>query len=85
MESGIEIAYGQEPEGQLLGCSACSVTWFGTDRRCWVCAGPADGPVTDVPPNGSEHWCAARCVDAADAEETAAFLRRALAQGGVLA
>ena len=85
MESGIEIAYGQEPEGQLLGCSACSVTWFGTDGRCWVCGGPADGPVSGVPPNGSENWSAARCIGAVEAEETAAFLRRVLAEGGVLA
>ena len=85
MESGIEEAYGQEPEGQLHGCPVCSVTWFGTDQCCWVCGRPADGPVAGVPPNGSESWCAARCVDAADAEETAAFLRRVLAEGGVLA
>jgi hypothetical protein len=85
VESGIELAYGQEPDGELLGCCACSVTWFGTDRRCWVCGGPADGPAAVVPPNGSESWCAARCVDAADEEETAAFLRRVLAEGGVLA
>ena len=85
MESGIERAYGQEPDGELLGCSACGVTWFGTDRRCWVCRGPADGPVPGVPPNGSENWCAARCVEAADEEETAAFLRRVLAEGGIVA
>jgi len=83
--SSIEIAYGQEPDGELLGCSACSVTWFGTDRRCWVCGGSADGPVADVPPNGSENWSAARCAAAADAEETATFLRRVNAEGGVLA
>jgi hypothetical protein len=74
MQSGIELAYGNEPEGQLLGCSACSVTWFGTDRRCWVCGGPADGPVAAGPLHGSEYWSAARCVDGADEEETAAFL-----------
>ena len=85
MESGIEEAYGQEPEGRLHGCPACSVTWFGTDGHCWVCGRPADGPVAGVPPNGSETWSAARCIDAADAEETAAFLRRVLAEGGVLA
>ena len=85
MESGIEEAYGQEPDGRLYGCPACNVTWFGTDQRCWVCDRPADGPVWGVPPNGSESWCAARCVEAADAEETAAFLRRVLAEGGVLA
>ena len=85
MESGIEKAYGQEPDGQLLGCFACSVTWFGTDRRCWVCGGPADAPGVGVPPNGSESWSAARCVDVADEEETAAFLRRVLADGGILA
>jgi hypothetical protein len=85
VDSGIELAYGQEPGGQWRGCSACSVTWFGTDARCWVCGGPADGPVAGVPPNGSESWCAARCLDAADEEETTAFLRRVLAEGGVLA
>ena len=85
MESGIEAAYGQESDGRLHSCPACNVTWFGTDQRCWVCGGPADGPVVGVPPNGSETWCAARCVEAADAEETAAFLRRVLAEGGVLA
>ena len=85
MDSEIELAYGQEPDGQLLGCSACSVTWFGTDRRCWVCGGPDDGAVVGVPPNGSENWSAARCVDAADEEETAAFVRRVLAEGGILA
>jgi hypothetical protein len=41
--------------------------------------------VVGVPPNGSEHWSAARCVDAADEEETAAFLRRVIAEGGILA
>lgn len=83
--STIEAAYGEEPDGQLHGCPACSVTWFGTDRRCWVCGGPADGPVAGLPPNGSENWSAARCIDAADAEETAALLRRVLAEGGILA
>lgn len=81
MESGIETAYGQEPDGQVLGCSPCSVTWFGTDRCCWVCGRPADGPAVIVPSNGSESWCAARCVDVADQEETAAFLRHVLAEG----
>ena len=85
MESEIELAYGQEPDGQLLGCSACNVTWFGTDRCCWVCGGQADGSAAVVPANGTESWCAARCVEAADAEETAAFLRRVLAEGGILA
>jgi len=85
VESGIELAYGQEPDGQLLGCSACSVTWFGTDRQCWVCSGPADGPVAGVPPNGSENWSAARCADVADEEEMAAFLRRVVAEDGILA
>jgi hypothetical protein len=84
-ESGIEKAYGCEPEERLHGCPACSVTWFGTDGHCWVCGRPADGPVAEVPPNGSETWCAARCVDPTDQEETAAFLRRVLAEGGVLA
>jgi hypothetical protein len=85
VESGIEIAYGSEPDGQLLGCSACSVTWFGTDQRCWVCGGAADGLIGGVPPNGSENWSAARCADAADDEETAAFVRRVIAAGGILA
>lgn len=85
MGSGIEEAYGQEPEGSLHGCQVCNVTWFGTDHRCWMCGSPSDGPVAGVPPNGSENWCAARCADAADQEETAAFLRRVLAEGGVLA
>ena len=79
MESGIEIAYGQEPDAQLFGCRACSVTWFGLDERCWVCGGLADGPVVTVPPNGSETWSAARCGDRADDEETAAILRRVTA------
>lgn len=82
---GIEEAYGQEPDGRLHGCPACSVTWFGVDDRCWVCANPVEGPVVVVPPNGSETWCAARCVDGADDEETAALLRRVLAEGGILA
>ncbi len=76
MESGIEEAYGQEPDGRLHGCPACSVTWFGGDDRCWVCGGTAGGPVDVVPPNGSQTWSAACCADAADEEETAAFLRR---------
>lgn len=85
MESGIEEAYGQEPEERLHGCPACSVTWFGTDQRCWVCGGAAEGPVVGVPPNGSETWSAARCADATDEEETAALLRRVFSAGGVLA
>jgi hypothetical protein len=85
VESGIERAYGHDLDGQLYGCGSCSVTWFGFEDRCWVCGGPADGPAAVVPPNGSESWCAARCLDAADAEETAAFLRRVLAEGGILA
>jgi hypothetical protein len=76
VESGIEDAYGREPEDRLHGCRSCSVTWFGAESRCWVCGGADEGPVEVVPPNGSESWSAARCVDAADAEETAAFLRR---------
>jgi hypothetical protein len=85
VESGIEKAYGIEPDGQLLGCSACSVTWFGTDRQCWVCGEAAEGPAGGVPPNGSEQWSAARCIDVADEEETAAFQRRVIAEGGILA
>jgi ribosome-binding protein aMBF1 (putative translation factor) len=54
------------------------VTWFGTEDRCWVCGRRGDGPVTAVPPNGSETWSAARCADTADAEETAAFVRRVI-------
>ena len=77
VESGIEDAYGREPNDRLHGCPACNVTWFGADERCWVCGAPADGPVVVVPANGSQTWLAARCVEAADAEETAAFLRRA--------
>jgi hypothetical protein len=76
--SGIEEAYGREPEDRLRGCPCCSVSWFGTDERCWICGGRGDGPVATVPPNGSETWSAARCADAADAEETAALLRRAV-------
>jgi hypothetical protein len=83
--SGIEAAYGEEPDGRLHGCPACSVTWFGVDDRCWVCGAAAAGPVVVVPPTGSETWSAARCADHADAEETAAFLRRVLAEGGILA
>ena len=83
--SGIEAAYGQEPDGRLHGCPACSVTWFGVDDRCWVCGDAVEGPVVVVPPNGSESWSAARCAERADAEETAALLRRVLAEGGILA
>lgn len=76
VEWGIEAAYGQEPEDRLRGCVPCSVTWFGTDDRCWVCGGRGDGSVAAVPTNGSETWCAARCADAAEADETAAVVRR---------
>ena len=79
MESGIDLAYGQEPDGQLYGCRVCNVTWFGVEDRCWVCGDTAQGPVVAVPPNGSETWSAARCVDGADDEETAAMLRRVTA------
>jgi len=79
MESGIERAYGQEPDGQLHGCRDCNVTWFGLEHRCWVCGGETDGPAAMVPPNGSETWSATRCVDSADDEETAAILRRVIA------
>jgi hypothetical protein len=82
VESGIDEAYGQEPEGQLHGCPACSVTWFGADARCWVCGGPGYGPVVVVPPNGSETWSAARCTEGAEDEETAAFVRRVIAAAG---
>lgn len=78
MGSGIEDAYGAEPDGQLYGCIVCSVTWFGADDRCWMCGGSADGPAVAVPPNGSESWSAARCADRADEEETAAVLRRVI-------
>ncbi len=77
--SGIEEAYGEEPDGSLHGCPACSVTWFGVDARCWVCGQAVDGPVAAPPPNGSQSWSSARCTDTADDEETAAFLRRMLA------
>ena len=77
MESGIEAAYGREPDGRLHGCPACSVTWFGAEDRCWVCGGSGDGPVVVVPPNGSETWSAEHCAEGADDEETAAFVRRA--------
>jgi hypothetical protein len=76
VESGIEEAYGAEPDGRLHGCPLCSVTWFGPDPRCWVCGDTADGPVTVVPPNGCQTWSPTSCTDAADDEETAAFLRR---------
>jgi hypothetical protein len=76
VESGIEEAYGREPDVQLHGCPVCSVTWFGADERCWVCGGTANGPVAVVPPNGAETWSPARCAEGADDEETAALLRR---------
>ena len=82
VESGIDEAYGQEPDGRLHGCPVCSVTWFGADERCWVCGGSADGPVAVVPPNGAETWSPARCVDEADDEETAAIVRRVIAAAG---
>jgi hypothetical protein len=78
VESGIEEAYADEPDGRLHGCPACSVTWFGVDDRCWVCGVAVDGPVATVPPNGSQSWSAARCAETADDDETAAFLRRVL-------
>ena len=49
MESGIEEAYGWEPDGQLHGCPTCNVTWFGADDRCWVCGQAADGPGSSPP------------------------------------
>ena len=76
VNSGIEEAYGREPVNRLHGCPACSVTWFGSDDRCWVCGGRDDGPVAIVSPNGSETWSPARCADADDDEETAAVVRR---------
>ena len=76
MEWGIDEAYACEPPGRLHGCAACSVTWFGTDNRCWACGGTNEGPAVAVPPNGSESWSPARCLEAADDEETAAVLRR---------
>ncbi|MGH9011868.1 MAG: hypothetical protein ACRDYF_18770 [Acidimicrobiia bacterium] len=79
MDSGIDLAYGQEPDGRLHGCRVCNVTWFGVEDCCWICGGTADGLVQVVPPNGSETWSPARCVDAADDEETAAILRRVTA------
>ena len=76
VESGIEEAYGAEPDGRLHGCPACSVTWFGADERCWVCGATAGGPVTVVPPNGCQTWSPACCAETAEDEETAAFVRR---------
>jgi hypothetical protein len=76
VESGIEEAYGRESDDRLHGCPACCVTWFGTAGECWVCGGTADGPVEVMSPNGSETWSASRCLEAADDEETAAFVRR---------
>jgi uncharacterized OB-fold protein len=75
-ESGIEEAYGREPDGRLHGCPVCGVTWFGPEQRCWVCGGTAEGPVVVVPPNGSQTWSAAQCADGAEDEETATVLRR---------
>jgi hypothetical protein len=82
VESGIEEAYGQEPDGRLHGCPLCSVTWFGVDERCWVCGAPASGSMVVVPPNGSETWSPARCFEEADDEETAALVRRVIATAG---
>lgn len=79
MESGIDFAYGQESDERLHGCPSCNVTWFGLEDCCWICGDTVDGPVVVVPPNGSETWSAARCVDGADDEETAAILRRVTA------
>jgi len=79
VDSRIEEAYGEEPDGRLHGCPACSVSWFGADDRCWVCGEAADGPVATVPPNGSQSWSPVRCTESADEEETAAFVRRMLA------
>ena len=76
MKSGIEDAYAREPDGRLRACPACNVTWFGADDRCWVCGGTADGPATVLPPCGSQTWSPARCIEAAEDEETAAFVRR---------
>ena len=81
VESRMEEAYGREPGGSLHGCPDCNVTWFGPDNRCWVCGATADGPVTAVPPNGSQTWSAARCVESDDDDETAAFVRRMAAAG----
>ena len=80
VETSLEEAYGAEPPGRLHGCPACSVTWFGDDDRCWVCGDAGAGPVVVVPPNGSHSWSSHRCEDAADAEETAVFLRRVTAR-----
>jgi hypothetical protein len=76
VESRLEDAYGREPGGRLHGCPTCNVTWFGPDDCCWVCGVSADGPVAAVPPNGSQTWSAARCVETDDDDETAAFVRR---------
>jgi len=80
-ESGIEQAYGREPSGQLHGCPACNVTWFGPENRCWVCGVAADGSVSAGPPNGSQTWSPTHCVETDDDDETAAFVRRMAAAG----
>jgi len=79
--SRIEDAYGQEPGARPHGCPGCNVTWFGPDDRCWVCGAAADGPVVAVPPNGSQTWSPARCVETDEDDETAAFARRMAAAG----
>lgn len=81
VESRLEEAYGREPGGRLHGCPACNVTWFGPDEHCWVCGVAADGPVVAVPPNGSQTWSPARCVESDEDDETAAFARRMAAAG----
>ena len=65
-----------QSDGRLRGCPACSVTWFGADDRCWVCGGTADGPVVLLPPAGAQTWSPACCLETAEDEETAAFVRR---------
>jgi hypothetical protein len=81
VESPIDEAYGQEPGGRLHGCPGCNVTWFGPDASCWVCGVPADGPVLTVPPNGSQTWSPAHCLESDEDDETAAFARRMAAAG----
>ncbi|HZQ79824.1 MAG TPA: hypothetical protein VFE55_21020 [Acidimicrobiia bacterium] len=81
MESQMDEAYGQEPGARLHACLGCNVTWYGPDDRCWVCGASAAGPVPAVPPNGSQTWSPARCVETDDDDETAAFVRRMAAAG----
>jgi hypothetical protein len=79
MGTAIEDAYCGDPDGRLRGCDSCSVTWFGSDDRCWVCGGVESGSVDVVSPTGSHSWSWRLCEATADDVETAAFVRRAIA------